>query len=64
MRTPSCSKVGYASKHEAKAAKRSCQQAAASGASKRRESRIYRCGDCGAWHLTSVPHRNYDSAEA
>lgn len=58
-----CSKIGYATKHEAKAAKRSCQSAAGDGYPWRRESRIYRCG-CGSWHLTSMPHGRYDGGTA
>ena len=48
-----CNKIGYATKHKAKAAKRMCQQAAERGCYWRDESRIYRC-HCGSWHLTSL----------
>lgn len=55
-----CSKYSYATKHEAKAAKKLCQQAAEAGAHWRQENRIYRCERCGSWHLTSTPHDQYE----
>lgn len=55
-----CEKYSYVTKHEAKAAKKLCQQAAEAGATWRQESRIYRCSRCGSWHLTSLPHHEYD----
>lgn len=53
-----CSKLRYATKAEAKAAKRDCQRAHDHGASWRRENRIYRCPLCRSWHLTSTPLRS------
>ena len=50
-----CAKVAYASKGEAKAAKRRCQRAAAAGQLRRQERRIYRC-QAGVWHLASSDH--------
>jgi hypothetical protein len=58
-----CEKVGYATKHEAKAAKRDCQRTAAQGVTWRNESRIYRCPACASWHLTSTPHYAFDLEE-
>jgi len=57
--TPVCRKIGYATKHEAKAAKKVCLQAKDNGTAWRNESRIYRCR-CGSYHLTSKPHARYD----
>jgi hypothetical protein len=59
-----CTKVGYLSKHEAKAALRQAQR---NGNAWRHEWRVYRCnGDdglipCGraTWHLTSTPHPDW-----
>lgn len=58
-----CTKVGYVTKHEAKAAKRECQRFREMGTSWRRESRIYRCDrpGCNQYHLTSQPHPEYDT---
>lgn len=50
-----CNKVAYASKGEAKAAKRDCQRAALRGNRRRQERRIYRCS-AGVWHLASSDH--------
>lgn len=53
-----CAKIGYATKAEAKTAKRSCQRSAEGGVAWRTESRVYRCA-CGSYHLTSSPHPDY-----
>lgn len=58
MRT--CHKIAYATKHEARAAKRSCLTELQHGNSRRHERRLYRCPHCGSWHLTSEPHYEYD----
>lgn len=57
-----CQKVSYATKFEAKAAKRHCQQAAAEGYVWREEKRIYRCPRGCGWHLSSSEHREWTAA--
>lgn len=57
----SCRKRSYLTKREAKRDLAVCQAKAEQGLEHRRERRIYRCGECGAYHLTSQPHYRYDT---
>lgn len=59
-----CDKRSYPTKREALQARRWCEQQRERGDLRRQEKRIYKCQVCGAYHLTSSEHWDYDLLEA